>query len=127
MKVRIHIIENCSKRVLGLQSNGLGRRHTLVTSFLLCFGGGVLLATTMIHLLPEINHSLSDSAEKLGLEFLPELVVCSGFFLIYLVEEMAGLVVDGYGSERRAECCHSDMERTDLHRGSAILAFLLRQ
>ena len=81
----------------------------------------------MIHLLPEINHSLSDSTEKLGLECLPELVVCAGFFLIYLVEEMAGLVVEGYGSERRerAECCHSDMERTDLNRGSAILAFLL--
>ena len=105
-----------SKRVLGGNA-GAGTRHTFLTSFLLCFGGGVLLATTMIHLLPEISHDLTDSAERLELEFLPELVVCAGFFLIYLVEELAELVLGGHEksvvreSRDGGECCHSDLER----------------
>ena len=99
-----------SKRVLG---GNVGTRRTFLTSFLLCFGGGVLLATTMIHLLPEISHNLEDSAERLELEFLPELVVCAGFFLIYLVEELAELVMGGQEKSvrRDSECCHSDLER----------------
>ena len=101
-----------SKRFLG----GNVGRHTFLTSFLLCFGGGVLLATTMIHLLPEISHNLEDSADRLELEFLPELVVCAGFFLIYLVEELAELVLGGQEKSvmrdsRGGECCHSDLER----------------
>ena len=98
-----------------------GSRHTFLTSFLLCFGGGVLLATSLIHLLPEISHNLESSAERLELEFLPELVLCAGFFLIYLVEELAELLVGGEERfERResggTECCHSDLER---HLGAA--------
>ena len=70
-----------------------------------------------VHLLPEISHNLESSGERLGLEFLPELVVCAGFFLIYLVEELAELVL---GEEEKTvrrrggeagECCHSDLER----------------
>ena len=32
-------------------------RHGMVFSSLLCFGGGVLLATTLLHLLPEVKLS----------------------------------------------------------------------
>ena len=35
-------------------SDGLPR-HGTVFSSLLCFGGGVLLATTLLHLLPEVG------------------------------------------------------------------------
>lgn len=31
------------------------RRFPLVTSLFLCFGGGILLATAMIHILPEVS------------------------------------------------------------------------
>ena len=37
-------------------SDGLPR-HGTVFSSLLCFGGGVLLATTLLHLLPEVKVS----------------------------------------------------------------------
>jgi len=30
------------------------RRKNIVTSILLCFGAGVLLATSLIHILPEV-------------------------------------------------------------------------
>ena len=31
------------------------QKHGTIFSCLLCFGGGVLLATTMLHMLPEVN------------------------------------------------------------------------
>ncbi|KAJ8682335.1 hypothetical protein QAD02_018127 [Eretmocerus hayati] len=67
---------------------GLG----LLTSLLLCFGGGVLLFTTFLHLAPEVrihieqlqgNHQLP----TLGELSLSELLFCAGFFFVYLVEE----------------------------------------
>ncbi|XP_066254677.1 zinc transporter ZIP3-like [Euwallacea similis] len=55
---------------------------------LLGIGGGVLLCTTFLHLLPEV----AESFEKL--DFTPnieihyaELLMCIGFFVMYLVEE----------------------------------------
>ena len=34
-------------------------RHGTILSSLLCFGGGVLLATSLLHMLPEVRHCLS--------------------------------------------------------------------
>ncbi|XP_050315100.1 zinc transporter ZIP1-like isoform X2 [Anthonomus grandis grandis] len=55
---------------------------------LLGFGGGVLLCTTFLHLLPEVNETFE------GLNLTPnmeihyaELLMCLGFFLMYFVEE----------------------------------------
>ena len=56
----------------------ISRGQILVSSLLSCLGGGVLLATTMIHILPEVTHNLKDQAEKFELESLPQLVVCAG-------------------------------------------------
>ena len=79
-----------------LQNGIVGRRQTIISSVLSCFGGGVLLATTMLHMLPEITEGLAAKAESLEMEFLPMLVVCSGFFLIYLVEELAETLLGGH-------------------------------
>ena len=82
-----------------------------------------MLATTMLHILPEISHSLEERAASLELEFLPQLIVCAGLFLIYLVEELVEAVLGGHSevetlhrtmsvrrSSRRSEP-HNDMER----------------
>jgi len=83
-----------SKKVLSL-SNGEARgRQKIITSFLLCFGGGVLLSTTMLHILPEVSEVLQGPGEEMEIHFLPQLVLCSGFFLIYLIEELVELVLD---------------------------------
>ena len=40
--------------------SGTGRhskRKDAITSILLCFGGGVLLSTSMIHMLPEVIYN----------------------------------------------------------------------
>lgn len=69
-------------------------RTSLIVSILLSFGGGVLLATTFLHLLPEISANIVSLQHK-GLIpestshlHLPELLMCAGFFTIYLVEEL---------------------------------------
>ncbi|XP_012281797.1 uncharacterized protein LOC105700505 [Orussus abietinus] len=53
-------------------------RRKLLLSSLLCFGGGVLLATALLHMLPEIRETLPDYAE---------LMFCCGFLFLYLVDE----------------------------------------
>lgn len=96
----------------------ISRRQILISSLLSCLGGGVLLATTMIHILPEVTHNLREQAEKIELESLPQLVVCAGFFFIYLVEEVVGtFLVAPFKTEhdccKGKDDCHSDMEMTN--------------
>lgn len=62
-----------------------------IVSFLLCFGGGVLLCTTFIHLLPEVNENIKVLIAKgvfpdTRFNFA-ELLMCIGFFVMYFVEE----------------------------------------
>ncbi|XP_050315098.1 zinc transporter ZIP1-like isoform X1 [Anthonomus grandis grandis] len=75
----------------------------LLLSLLLCFGGGVLLFTTFIHLQPEVRELFASLEEKnvlvpdlpvlKGMP-LSELVFCLGFFFVYLVEEAVHLFLD---------------------------------
>lgn len=45
------------------------KKSTMTVNVLLSFGGGVLLATTFLHLLPEINHTIKWLQEE---HILPE-------------------------------------------------------
>lgn len=66
-------------------------RSATVVKCLLYFGGGVLLATTFLHLLPEVQEVVEQlqECEIIGeLSFpLAELLMCCGFFLMYFIEE----------------------------------------
>ncbi|KAK8779371.1 hypothetical protein V5799_019287 [Amblyomma americanum] len=54
-------------------------------AFLVCIGGGVLFATSFLHLLPEVREGF----EKLSTEFpVTEAVVCLGFLAVYALEEI---------------------------------------
>lgn len=71
----------------------------LFLSLLLCFGGGVLLFTTFLHLQPEVREffaSLENKLPHIDLHGIPpsELVFCLGFFFVYLIEELVHLVLD---------------------------------
>lgn len=67
-------------------------RTSTVISTLLSFGGGVLLATTFLHLQPEIAEtvkSLQVNGSMPDLRFsLAPFLMCGGFFMIYLIEEI---------------------------------------
>lgn len=53
-------------------------QQRLFLSCFLCFGGGVLLGTSLLHMLPEVRESLP----KYG-----ELAIACGFLLLYLIDE----------------------------------------
>ena len=63
----------------------------MITSVLLCFGAGVLMATCLLHILPEAREGMLEQQEQLGVEYLAELVTCVGFFMVYMVEELVHL------------------------------------
>lgn len=72
----------------------------LQTSLLLCFGGGVLLFTTFLHLAPEVRisverHQANGQLPTLGTLSLSELLFCAGFFLVYFVEEAVHAALTG--------------------------------
>ncbi|XP_067632775.1 zinc transporter ZIP3-like [Eurosta solidaginis] len=63
-----------------------------VVKCLCCFGGGVLLSTTFQHLLPEVREIIK-KLKVVSLipdftENLAELLMCMGFFIMYLIEEL---------------------------------------
>ncbi|XP_034256033.1 uncharacterized protein LOC117653952 isoform X2 [Thrips palmi] len=62
-------------------------------SSLLCFGGGVLMCTTFLHMLPEVQEAFGELEEGGTLpesfaDIAPYLLMCIGFFIMYLVEEL---------------------------------------
>lgn len=68
---------------------------------ILCIGGGVLLSTVFIHMIPEVRESLAHAGD---LGYMPdahyafaELVICLGFFLVYGVEALVHRFVGGHG------------------------------
>lgn len=56
------------------------RRNALLFTFLLCFGAGVLLATSIVHMLPEVSEDLGHG--------LAEIIFCLGFLFVYLIDEL---------------------------------------
>ncbi|XP_065224603.1 uncharacterized protein LOC135848596 [Planococcus citri] len=83
-------------------SHGGDSEQPLLMSLLLCFGGGVLLFTTFLHLQPEVRESmepfmhngqLPDFVTKNHLHFA-DLVFCAGFFLVYVIEEVVHAILD---------------------------------
>ncbi|PSN46576.1 hypothetical protein C0J52_13847 [Blattella germanica] len=90
-------------------SPGKSSSQHFVISLLLCFGGGVLLYTTFLHLQPEVRESMEYlQDEEIIPDFghgthLAELVFCAGFFFVYLVEELVHAVLDRRPHEREDE------------------------
>jgi len=70
-----------------------------VISYLMFFGGGVLLATCLVHMMPEVRENFTE-AKLSDHTSLPvaEIIFVGGFFLIYLLED----IIHGYVHRRRA-------------------------
>lgn len=76
------------------------KKSAKIVSILLSFGGGVLLATTFLHLLPDISAEIAHlkkdgSIPELHIS-LAELLMMLGFFLIYLIEEIVHYFLHRY-------------------------------
>ncbi|CAF4868854.1 unnamed protein product [Pieris macdunnoughi] len=79
------------------EAENLKSSNRIVAS-LLSFGGGVLLCTTLMHLLPGVNYNIDQLVaegymKNLDLP-LASLLMCSGFFIMYLVEELVHMYLD---------------------------------
>lgn len=95
--------------------NGSRRRDRveIFLSMFLCFGAGLLLSTCFVHMIPEVRTSFVQ-ASKVGdwplLELYPfaEVVICIGFFAVYLLEEMGEKMIKHDPPEENAH----EMERS---------------
>ena len=63
------------------------KRIKYVISVLMFFGGGVLLATCFLHMMPEVRESMSHVNLNTSLP-VPELIFIAGFFLVYILEDL---------------------------------------
>uniref|UniRef100_A0A2A4K3G4 Uncharacterized protein n=1 Tax=Heliothis virescens TaxID=7102 RepID=A0A2A4K3G4_HELVI len=72
---------------------------------LLAFGGGILFATTFMHLLPEVDENIEELQEAGELGdfplFLAGLIMCGGFFMIYLIEELVHLYINSRQNKKK--------------------------
>jgi len=82
------------RKSLSLNGQQMKKKQVSIASLLLCFGAGVLLATSFLHILPEAREGMLEVQESLGIECLAELALCSGIFLVYFVENLVHLVLD---------------------------------
>lgn len=83
------------------------KKSAKVVSGLLCFGAGVLLATTFLHLLPEVSAEVT-LLKSTGL--LPnsslhfaEIFMMMGFFVIYMIEEIIHYYLHRYQNKLKAK------------------------
>lgn len=91
----------CVFERLGIRRRARGAANA-VLRLILNFGGGVLLCTTFLHLLPEVREGVEQLTDDGMLDshvtvdgMLPELIMCIGFFIMYSVEELVHGFVGG--------------------------------
>lgn len=98
-----------------------------VISLMLAFGGGVLLSTTFCHLLPDVEENIANLVEAGS---LPELsfalapvLLCSGFFIIYLIEELVHFYLHHreHKLQKRAKTAEEAFERGITARNSILI------
>lgn len=103
---------------------GAHKRASLIVSLLLAFGGGVLLCTTFMHLLPEVKENIEELQESGKLPEFPfnfaEFLMCIGFFTMYLVEELVHLYLNKRNKSSR--CADNAFQRGVSLRNSTIMS-----
>ncbi|XP_046410797.1 zinc transporter ZIP1-like isoform X2 [Neodiprion fabricii] len=102
-------------------SNEISPRSAKIIDLLLGFGGGVLLSTTFLHILPEVAEGVEELVEEGSLPSLSvslaELLMCSGFFLMYLVEELVHVYL-GRDDKRRKRLSENSKTIKDVNKST---------
>ncbi|XP_045138579.1 zinc transporter ZIP1-like [Portunus trituberculatus] len=92
------------------------RLNQVALSISLCFGAGVLLSIVFLHLLPETQENFRFAMEEELIQHtsypVAEVAVCSGFFLVYLMEE----VIHGWVAHQKG-----DHDPQETHEGPATV------
>lgn len=83
-----------------MKMSAKNEEKNLLISLMLCFGGGVLLFTTFLHLQPEVRESFESLQNQGKIPSMgsgisiSDLVFCGGFFFVYLIEEIVHMCLD---------------------------------
>lgn len=90
-------------------------QQKLLLSCTLCFGGGVLFATSILHMLPEIRESMINYAE---------LLFSCGFLLLYLIDECVHYF---WGSNEHVLQLHQSRYETNgiWNNGNEVYVFII--
>lgn len=114
-----------------MHQHGGGKRNFTgnIISMLLALGGGVLLCTTFLHMLPEVIENIQLLQENnqmpsfMGIESIHygELLMCMGFFTMYLVEEVVHFFIHRYKRMYGETEVESAFERGMSIRNSALM------
>lgn len=70
-------------------------RKPTVASLLLCFGGGVLLFTALVHMQPDVRQSvraLQAAGQLPDTDHLGDLIFCVGFLAVFVIDEIVNKV-----------------------------------
>ncbi|CAG7725984.1 unnamed protein product [Allacma fusca] len=101
--------KSCLPALSAKSSGSLAFNLTLTV--LSCFGGGVLLSTALVHMLPEARYELAQIPTVISHfdSHFPhaEILTLVGFGLIYLVEEIAHLIIGQDGHEHHPVVRHN--------------------
>ncbi|KAM8714412.1 hypothetical protein ACLKA7_014529 [Drosophila subpalustris] len=89
-----YMLDRCLKWT---QQNPEETRASTVVRCLIYFGGGVLICTTFLHMLPEVIEVV-EQLQHCGILAktpfaLPEMLMCTGFFLMYALDEVMHVVM----------------------------------
>uniref|UniRef100_A0A0N4ZR93 Zinc transporter ZIP3 n=1 Tax=Parastrongyloides trichosuri TaxID=131310 RepID=A0A0N4ZR93_PARTI len=73
-------------------------RHAKILSLLSCFGGGVFYAVCFLDIFPHITKQYEELKKKTETDYhvpVTELLICFGFFFVYLIEEISIKFISG--------------------------------
>jgi len=91
-----------------LDKQGKSDKAQYALTALSCFGAGVILTTCFTHVLPEVNEMLKMSYKE-GTLIKPkgvplgEIILLVGFFKIYLIEEIAQILLQKFRNQEKAK------------------------
>ncbi|ODN05831.1 Zinc transporter ZIP1 [Orchesella cincta] len=68
------------------------RRLKKCISVLVFFGGGVMLATCFLHMMPEVEASFNEALPSVHLP-VPQVIFVMGFFLVYMMEDIVHAMI----------------------------------
>ncbi|MFH4978373.1 hypothetical protein AB6A40_005082 [Gnathostoma spinigerum] len=96
----VRLLKILRKRAASAATLTKQRILSLILCLLTCFSGGVFLATCFLHLFPELSEhwNMMKDAYTIRVSYpIAELLSCSGFFLLFFLEEVVLYFLPGIG------------------------------
>jgi len=115
--IPIKIVEKFG--LANLDKKGKSSKTQITLTALNCFGAGVILTTCFTHMLPEVNEVLrmgyKDGSLTKPKVPLAEILVICGFLMIYLIEEIAHLLLHTFklAKDESTGNITSNLQQTD--------------